>query len=306
MIKKPNASLTLILAFLTIYLVWGSTYLAIRFGIETFPPFAFAGIRFFIAGVILFTAVSFKYFSQINKQVIKVAAISGIFLIAGGNGLVTLAEKTVSSGLAALWIATIPLWMMFLNWKGFEKKRPATLEFLGGGVGVIGIGLLLSATKQSLTGLSSLPSIVMLTVAAISWTMGSLYQRQAKLKASPLLVSSIQMLAGGLFLILGSTLSGEIFNLQFNMISQKSALSLFYLIFVGAIVGFSTYSYLIKNVEPAKVSTYALVNPVVAVFLGTMLAGETLNATMILALVLVLLGVGLILLKPLLIKVKYK
>jgi drug/metabolite transporter (DMT)-like permease len=302
--KKPNASLTIILAFLTIYLVWGSTYLAIRFGIETFPPFAFAGIRFFLAGIILFSVVSFKYFSQINKQVIKVAAISGIFLIAGGNGLVTLAEKTVSSGLAALWIATIPLWMMFLNWKGFEKKRPATLEFLGGGVGVLGIGLLLSATKQSLTGLSSLPSILMLTIASISWTIGSLYQRQAKLKTSPLLVSSIQMLAGGLFLIAGSTLSGEIFNLHFNVISQKSALSLLYLIFVGAIVGFSTYTYLIKNVEPAKVSTYALVNPVVAVFLGVVLAGEVINPTMLLALLLVLLGVGLILLKPFLVKMK--
>jgi len=302
--KKPNASLTIILAFLTIYLVWGSTYLGIRFGIETFPPFAFAGIRFFIAGMILSSVVSFKYFSQINKQVIKVSAISGIFLIAGGNGLVTLAEKTVSSGLAALWIATIPLWMMFLNWKGFEKKRPATLEFLGGGVGVIGIGLLLSATKQSLTGFSSLPSILMLTIASISWTIGSLYQRHAKLKTSPLLIASIQMLSGGLFLIIGSTLSGEIFNLHFNFVSQKSALSLLYLIFVGAIVGFSTYTYLIKNVEPAKVSTYALVNPVVAVFLGVVLAGEVINSTMLLALLLVLLGVGLILLKPFLIKMK--
>lgn len=302
--KKPNASLTVFLAFLTIYLVWGSTYLAIRFGIETFPPFAFAGIRFFLAGIILFSVISFKYFSQINKQVIKVAAISGIFLIAGGNGLVTLAEKTVSSGLAALWIATIPLWMMFLNWKGFEKKRPATIELLGGAVGVIGIGLLLSATKQSLTGLSSLPSILMLTVASISWTIGSLYQRQAKLKASPLLISSIQMLAGGLFLIIWSTLSGEIFNLHLNLISQKSTLSLLYLIFIGAIVGFSTYTYLIKNVEPAKVSTYALVNPVVAVYLGVALAGEIINPTMILALLLVLFGVGLILLKPFLVKVK--
>jgi drug/metabolite transporter (DMT)-like permease len=192
------------------------------------------------------------------------------------------------------------------NWKGFEKKRPATLEFLGGGVGVLGIGLLLSATKQSLTGLSSLPSILMLTVASISWTIGSLYQRQAKLKASPLLVSSIQMLSGGLFLIVGSTLSGEIFNLRLDLISQKSAISLLYLIFVGAIVGFSTYTYLIKNVEPAKVSTYALVNPVVAVYLGVALAGEIINATMILALLLVLLGVGLILLKPFLVKVKYK
>ena len=302
--KKLNASLTVFLAFLTIYLVWGSTYLAIRFGIETFPPFAFAGIRFFLAGIILFSVISFKYFSQINKQVIKVAAISGIFLIAGGNGLVTLAEKTVSSGLAALWIATIPLWMMFLNWKGFEKKRPATIELLGGAVGVIGIGLLLSATKQSLTGLSSLPSILMLTVASISWTIGSLYQRQAKLKASPLLISSIQMLAGGLFLIIWSTLSGEIFNLHLNLISQKSTLSLLYLIFIGAIVGFSTYTYLIKNVEPAKVSTYALVNPVVAVYLGVALAGEIINPTMILALLLVLFGVGLILLKPFLVKVK--
>jgi len=302
--KKLNASLTVFLAFLTIYLVWGSTYLAIRFGIETFPPFAFAGIRFFLAGIILFSVISFKYFSQINKQVIKVAAISGIFLIAGGNGLVTLAEKTVSSGLAALWIATIPLWMMFLNWKGFEKKRPATIELLGGAVGVIGIGLLLSATKQSLTGLSSLPSILMLTIASISWTIGSLYQRQAKLKASPLLISSIQMLAGGLFLIIWSTLSGEIFNLHLNLISQKSTLSLLYLIFIGAIVGFSTYTYLIKNVEPAKVSTYALVNPMVAVYLGVALAGEIINPTMILALLLVLFGVGLILLKPFLVKVK--
>jgi len=304
--KKTSASLTIILAFLTIYLVWGSTYLAIRFGVETFPPFIFAGIRFFIAGLILFSIVSFKYFSQMNKQVIKVAGISGIFLIAGGNGLVTLAEKTVSSGLAALWIATIPLWMMFLNWKGFEKKRPATLEFLGGGVGVIGIGLLLSATNQSLTGLSSLPSILLLTVASISWTIGSLYQRQAKLKTSPLLIASIQMLAGGLFLIVWSTLSREIFSLHLSAISQKSAFSLLYLIFVGAIVGFSTYTYLIKNVEPAKVSTYALVNPVVAVFLGVVLAGEVINSTMILALLLVLLGVGLILLKPFLVKVKYK
>jgi drug/metabolite transporter (DMT)-like permease len=173
-------------------------------------------------------------------------------------------------------------------------------------VGVIGIGLLLTATKQSLTGLSSLPSILMLTVASISWTIGTLYQRQAKLKTSPLLVASIQMLAGGLFLIVWSALSGEIFTLHLSAISQKSALALLYLIFVGAIVGFSAYSYLIKNVEPAKVSTYALVNPVVAVFLGTLLAGEALNTTMILALTLVLLGVGLILLKPLLIKVKYK
>lgn len=302
--KKSNSSLLIIFAFLTIYLVWGSTYLAIRFGIETFPPFAFAGIRFLTAGLILFSLVFFFTRSQLNLKVFKVASITGVLLIAGGNGLVTLSEKTVSSGLAALWIATIPLWMMFLNWISFEKKQPAWIEILGGLVGFLGILLLLSATNQSLNGLDSLPSIILLSIASISWTLGSLYQRKSKLSTSPLLVSSIQMLSGGLFLIIWSTLSGEIFSLQVSAISQKSALSLLYLIFIGAILGFSTYTYLIKNVEPTKVSTYALVNPVVAVILGAWLAGEVISTAMVVSLFLILTGVGMILLKPYLIKVK--
>jgi len=270
----------MVLAFAAVYLIWGSTYLAIRFTIETLPPFLSAGLRFFLAGLILYIFARYK-----NREPApqpkhwQAAFIIGGFLLLGGNGCVVWAERYVPSGLAALFIAIVPLWMVLLEWGWHKTKRPSTGVFLGIGIGFLGVWLLMApGFLRHGTHNIHLGGALLLLLASLSWSIGSVYSRRANLPKSPFLSTAMQMISGGaLLLVLGLT-QGECSRFHSADFSTKSIGALIYLVLFGSLVAFTAYLWLLKNVGVARTSTYAFVNPVVALFLGWAFAGEKLDA----------------------------
>lgn len=268
----------MIAAFAAVYLIWGSTYLAIRFTLEAFPPFSFAGLRFFIAGVIMYV---FSRWRMKERPPLlehwKSAFILGGFLLLGGNGLVVRAEKTISSGLAALLVATVPLWMVMLQWLWLKGKRPPIGVITGIAIGLLGVWFLM--TRDFLHFDSNhidLGGVLLLMTAAFSWSIGSVYSSRLKQPAAPFLATGMQMMAGGILLLLVGLMMGESFTVQ-GELTWKPIAAFFYLIFFGSLIGFTAYIWLLKNAGVSRASTYAFVNPVVAVFLGWVFAGEKLS-----------------------------
>jgi len=284
-----------ILAFAAVYFIWGSTYLAIRFTIETLPPFLSGGLRFFLAGLILFV------FSLIKDKTLAVtvqhwrsALIVGGFLLLGGNGSVVWAEKYVPSGLAALIVATTPFWMVLLNWLWKKGAKPSMGVMLGMAIGFLGVGILILPDLRVGSYSPHLGGILALLFASFSWSIGSVYARTAKLPGSPFLSTGMQMMAGGFLLILWGCVHGEFLMIHPAAFSIKSIMAFIYLLFIGSLVGFTAYIWLLKNVGVTKASTYAFVNPVIAVFLGCLLANEQLNAHLVLAASLIIVSVVII------------
>lgn len=271
-------------ALLAVYVFWGGTYLAMKFAIETMPPFIMAGIRFVIAGGILYLWQAVRGVERPQPVHWKNAAIIGGLMLMGGNGGVVWAEQMVPSGMTAIIVATVPLWMVLLVWLWQGGKRPGILVFLGLALGFLGIALLVKNSGDAVSNISS-PWIgyIVLILASISWAVGSLYSRVAKLPTAPLLAIALQMLTGGFFLMLWGTITGDWARFDLTQVSVRSALSLGYLIFFGSIIGFSSYIWVLKKADPTIVSTYAYVNPVVAVVLGWFLAGERMSGKDILA-----------------------
>ncbi len=277
--------LTLLLAFAGVYVIWGSTYLAIRFAIETIPPFLMAGTRFFIAGVIMYGIAIAQGARSTGRREWKTALIMGACLLLGGNGGVTIAEKYVSSGLASVMVATVPIYIALLGWAMGLVPRPRPIVWLGLAGGFVGVAILVGPALNFKGGTGSHPEIGMLIllVSAFLWSAGSLYSRVAKSAASPFLATAQQMLCGGTLLIVVGLAAGELPRVKMHGISWLSIGAFAYLIFVGAIIGYTAYTWLLRNCEPAKVATYAYVNPIVAVLLGAAFAGETLSARAIVA-----------------------
>jgi drug/metabolite transporter (DMT)-like permease len=281
--------LLIVLAFAAVYVIWGSTYLAIRFAIETLPPFLMTGTRFFIAGGILFTWAIFNgesvrsSFSQWPRALI----IGGLLLLVG-NGGVTWAEKYIASGLAALLVATEPLWVVMLNW-GFSRKRPNAMVLIGVLIGLAGVALLVSDGLKRMNG-ESLMSMVgagVVLVSASAWAGGSVYSNRRPIKASTLMAAGMQMMAGGSLLLLLALSVGDLQRLSFSSASWVSIGAFFYLLVFGSLIGFTAYSWLLHNVTPARAATYAYVNPVVAVFLGWFFAREPITPRMLVAAVVI-------------------
>ncbi len=270
-------------AFAAIYLIWGSTYLAIRFAVETFPPFLMAGMRFLVAGAILYPWARLRGAPQPARSHWLAAAIVGGLLLLGGNGGVVWAAQRVPSGLTALLIGTVPLWMALLDWLRRDGAKPSNGVIVGLLLGLFGIVLLVEPGKISGARQVDLAGAAVLILASLSWASGSLYSRRAQLPASPLLATGMEMLAGGALLLIVSLLAGEWARFDANALSLRSWLSLGYLIVFGALVGFTAYIWLLRVSTPAHVSTYAYVNPVVAIFLGWAFAGEPLTARTLLA-----------------------
>lgn len=266
------------IAFSAVYIIWGSTYLAIRFTIETLPPLMAAGIRFLTAGIILYTLMRlWKKEPPPGKVHWKSAIILGALLLLGGNGSVVWAEQFVPSGLASLVIATIPLWMVLLQWLWMKEKRPPLGIFAGIAIGLVGVWLLIAPTFARITESFHFQGMLILLLAALLWSLGSVYSRKAPQPQSPFLSIGMQMISGGIMLLIAGFLRGEAVLIQPENFSLKSIAALLYLISFGSFIGFTAYIWLLKNVGVAKTSTYAFVNPVVAVFLGWAFAGETLN-----------------------------
>jgi drug/metabolite transporter (DMT)-like permease len=287
----PPSSFRIALAFLAIYVIWGSTYLAIRFAIETIPPFLMAGTRFILPGGVLYAWLRFRGTPAPVPLQWRSAAIIGALLLVAGNGGVTWAEQVVPSGVTALLISTVPLWIALQDWLWHGGKRPGLSMVSGIAIGFVGV-LLLIGPAELLGGHSiNLAGVVVLTIATISWSGGSLYSRTAPLPSSPLMAVAMEMLCGGTLLFLLGLLSGELPRVHLDLFSVRSLASLFYLMTFGSLIGFSAYIWLLRVVPASRVATYAYVNPVIAVVLGWALAGEELTARMLIAAVIIIAGV---------------
>jgi drug/metabolite transporter (DMT)-like permease len=276
-------------AFAAIYFIWGSTYVAIRVGLETIPPFLMAGFRFLIAGSFLFGVARLQGVPMPTQIHWKWALIVGAFLLLAGNGGVTWAEQMLPSGIAALLVATVPLWMVLLDWLRPGGVRPAGQVFAGLGLGLFGILLLVS--QGNVSGEINLLAAVALVFTSLMWATGSLLSRQAKLPDSLLMGTGMEMLCGGVLLTLLGTLVGDWSRLDVSAISLDSALAVGYLIFFGAIISYTAYIWLLKVVPAARVATYAFVNPAVAVFLGWALMGEPMTPQTLLAAAIIIVAV---------------
>ncbi len=278
----------LVLAFATIYLVWGSTYLAIRVCVESMPPFAMASARFLLAGALLFAFLKLRGAAWPTLQQWRSSAITGTFLLLGGNGLVVYAEQTVSSANAALFIGIGPLFTVLIEWAWPGGLRPNFLTFLALALGIAGVTWLAAPWESPSAGMGiSLFDSLLLLGACLSWSFGAIYGRHVKNPASPFMTSAQQMLAGGVILALTAALRGEWTTLDLATISAASWQGFVYLVTIGSLVGFSTFVWLMKHSTPALVSTYSYVNPVVAVFLGWLILNEPVTSRTYVAAVLI-------------------
>jgi drug/metabolite transporter (DMT)-like permease len=264
-------------AFAAIYLIWGSTYLAIRFAIETLPPFYMSGSRFMAAGAVLYLWARLRGAPRPEPAHWKSTAVIGGLLILGGNGGVVWAEQRVASGLAALLVATVPMWMVLLDWARRGGTHPGARVLAGLALGFGGVVVLVGQEHFGSGVRVDAMGAVALMIAAVSWAIGSLYSRSALLPQSSLLATAMEMLAGGALLMAAGAVTGETARLSLMSVSPRSLLSLAYLAVFGSLIGFSAYIWLLKVSTPAHVSTYAYVNPVIAVFLGWGIGNEQLS-----------------------------
>ena len=281
-------------ALAAVYSIWGGTYLAIRFAIETVPPFLMVGSRFVIAGAILYAWMRLSGAPAPTRIQWRSAAIIGGLLLLGGNGVLAWAEQLVPSGLAALMIATVPVWMVLLDWLRGGAARPNLGVTIGLVLGLAGIALLAGPTNIAGGNHMNSFGVLLLLFAAISWASGSLYARRAPIPATPLLATAMEMLVGGGLAIAAGLITGEWGQLRLDQVSLRSLQSFGYLVVFGSLVGFSAYTWLLRATSTAIASTYAYVNPVVAVFLGWALASEPLTLQTILAAAIIVMAVVII------------
>lgn len=284
----------IIWAFAAVYVLWGSTYLGIRFALETIPPFTMAAVRFIVAGVIMYVWSRQKGHAIPSRSNWAWALLVGTLLLAGGNGLLVYAEQTVPSSLAALIITTVPLWMVILDWARPNGRRPRASVVLGLIGGLLGVAFLINPDGGPHTGTVPLAGGIVLLIASLSWATGSVVARSADLHPAPLMNVATQMITGGMVLLVASIALGEPAQVDVAGLSLRSLLALLYLILFGAIIGYTAYIWLLQTVDIAKVSTYAYVNPVVAVLLGWGLGGEALSNRTLVAAAIIVASVGLI------------
>lgn len=285
------AKTIVLLAFAVIYVVWGSTYLAIRVVVETMPPFLSAAARFLVAGVALLAFLLCRGMRLPTPVEWKSAAVTGLLLLAGGNGGVVWAEKSISSGLAALLVALAPIWFALLEWMRPGGKRPEFKTVVGIAIGFLGVILLVKGRSAADSNGGSLMASLAVVVAGISWAAGSLYSKHVGKVGSPWTNAAAQMICGGAGLLLLSILVGEPQRFAWSAVSGRSLIALVYLVVFGSWLGFSTYIWLLRVSTPSKVSTYAYVNPVIAVFLGWLVLGETVSGHMLVGALVVVAGV---------------
>jgi len=276
-VEASPSPLRVALALGTLYLAWGGTYLAIRLAIETMPPLLMAGTRFLLAGCVLYTVLRLAGAERPRPVHWKSAAVVGACLLLGGNGAVSWAEQRVPSGLAALLVAMAPSWMVLLDWLRPNGVRPGRRVVLGLSVGLAGVGLLVGPGDFFGGRRVDPVGAGVLLVGSMVWAFGSIYARQAELPTSTLLATAMEMIVGGALLWGAGLMTGEGRRLDLSAVSAKSLGGFVYLVVFGSWVGFSVYSWLLKSTTAARAATYAYVNPIVAVLLGWLVAGEPLT-----------------------------
>lgn len=295
MTDRAVSSLGLAAGFAAVYLIWGSTYLAIRIGVETMPPLLMSGARFVIAGGVLHLFLLARGGRRPSLIHWGNAALVGAMLLLVANGGVAWAELYIPSGMAALLVATLPMWMVVIEAIRPGGTRPTRVVVVGLMLGFAGVALLLGP-GDLLPGDRPIPLIPCLALlgASFSWALGSIYSRGAELPESPLMATSLQMLTGGILLLLAGTALGEWNGFDVRLVAPASWTAVAYLIVFGSLVAFSSYVWLLRVAPPARVSTYAYVNPVIAVFLGWVIGGENLTPRILLAAAVIVFAVFLI------------
>ncbi|GMU42873.1 MAG: membrane protein [Lysobacterales bacterium] len=286
--------LPIIAAFATIYLVWGTTYLGLAVVLRTLPPFASGAIRFALAGAILYALLRLRGPAPLRGVPWKQAILAGILLSGFGNGLVIWGQQTVPSGIAALLVAALPLWILFFDTVGFARRRPGLKDLAGSAIGLSGVLLIVSQTR-SFDGSGTLLPTLSILFATFAWAIGTLVQRAAVRPGQVGAFACAQMLAGAACQALCALAAGEWPQVQLADFTPTTVWTLLYLAVFGSVIAFSAYLWLVTRVSTPAVATYSLINPVVAMVLGSIVLGERIPAAAITASALVLVGVALVL-----------
>lgn len=290
---RPATALV-IAAFAAVYVIWGSTYLGIRLAIDSIPPLLMAGARFVLAGTILYVVMRLRGAVKPTMRQWQSAALIGGLLLLGGNGGVSWAQQFVPSGITALIVAAVPLWIILVDWLRPRGTKPKLVVWIGLAVGFAGVALIVAGKNQVGHRLVNPAGAAALVFATLTWAIGSVYSRHAPKPESALLAVAMQMIAGGALQLCGGLALGEIGRLDLGHITPTSAWAFVYLTLVGSLVGFTAYVWLLQVSTPAKVSTYAYVNPLIAVFLGHLVLNEEVPKSVALAGALILAAVVLI------------
>lgn len=270
-----------IVALVTLYLVWGSTYLAICIAIETIPPFLMAGLRMLIAAAVVLGYAWARGALRATRKEVTNAAIVGAFLLLGGNGLVVWAAQRLPSGILALLVGATPLAMVSVSWIFGGEKRPSALTFFALFLGMAGLAWLVLPTQIPVAAHVHVPSALAAVGATLAWAIGSQYARTAELPKGRAVAIGIEMLSGGVLLCVGGILMGELPRFHVANMSWQSLTAFVYLVVFGSLVGYSAYIYVLEHTKPALATSYAFVNPLVAVVLGWALRGEPINSRVV-------------------------
>lgn len=279
-------------AFFAVYVCWGLTYLAMRVAVVDIPPHLLSGSRFVFAGLVLYAWARLRGEPPPTARQWRAAVVIGGFLLLGGNASVAWAEERVPSGLAAVLIAVAPIWMVGLEWAR-GGARPTKRVILGLLLGLVGVGLLVSS-RASVSSRVDPRGAVILILASASWAWGSVISKSAPLPKSPFLATSMEMIGGGLLLLLTAGVAGQFAQFQPARVSGSAALAWSYLVVFGSLVGFTAYIWLLGVTSIAKAGTYAYVNPIVAVLMGWAILHEQVTSRMLLAAAVILVGVALV------------
>jgi drug/metabolite transporter (DMT)-like permease len=285
-------------SFAAVYILWGSTYFAIRIGVESIPPFLMAGLRHLVVGLIFYPVMRLATREKPSLAQWRTALIVGCLLLALGNGTVSWAEKTVPSGIAALLVSTVSLWMVLVDWLRPGGVRPVPRVIAGFLLGFTGMVLLVGPKHLGNSERIDPIGALALIGASLAWASGSIFSRHHPLPRSPLLAMSMEALCGGAVLCVFALCNGEARNFHLADVTTRSWLGLAYLVVFGSALGFSAYVYILKHSTAAHVATYAFVNPVVALFLGWFFAAEPLSLRILLASGIILTAVILVITAP--------
>ncbi len=281
---RPHPStVQLVAAFAAVYILWGSTFLTIKFAIASIPPFLMAGTRHLLAGLVLYPLARLRGARRPTPANWSAAALMGVLLLVIGNGGVSWAEQIVPSGVTALLVASVSLWMVIIEWLRPDGVRPTSRVAIGLVLGFLGLVFLMGPSKLAGGGRVDPLGATLLICASLSWATGSVFSKRLRLPSSLLLGTAMQCLSGGAVLILLGLLTGQSARLHWQAVTLRSALSLGYLVVFGSLLGFSAYTWLLAHAPPARVATYAYINPIIAMFLGWALAGEQITLRTLLA-----------------------
>jgi drug/metabolite transporter (DMT)-like permease len=286
-----GATLNIWLALGVVYVVWGSTYLAIAIAVETLPPFLYSGVRFTIAGLILAAWLAFRRVDlRISRRELGGATAVGTLMLAGGNGLVSVAERTVPSGVAALIVASIPLWIVVYRMIAGEHVRRDLLA--GVLLGLVGVAILV--IPGGLNGTIDPVGALLLFGATLSWALGTFLSPRVSTPRNALVSTAYQMIAGGVVLTVAALPKGELAQIDPATFSTRSLIAFAYLVVFGSLIAYTAFTWLLQNASVSLVSTYAFVNPVVAVFLGALILGEPITLTIVIGAAVIVVAVAFI------------